>query len=107
MNSLAKTTIHALAAIGLAAAAVSPAVAQQFDHRTASVSYADINLGTSAGQKILDRRIGKAVRDVCRMTSLDTGKRIMNSDAPNCLAKARADANRQVAALMTDERRGG
>lgn len=107
MKSLAKTAVHALAALGLAGAASTPAFAQEFDHKTASVSYADVDLGTAKGQKILEQRIEKAVRHVCRMTNLDTGTRIMNSDALNCLAKARADAKRQVAALMTNERRGG
>ena len=107
MKSFAKTAVHAFAAFGLASAAVSPALAQEFDHRTASVSYADVDLGTAKGQKILERRIEKALRHVCGMTNLDTGTRIMNSDALNCLAKARADAKRQVAALMTIERRGG
>ncbi len=107
MKPLARTAIHALAAIGLAGAAVTPAFAQQFDHRTASVSYADVDLGTAKGQKILDRRIEKAVRNVCRATNLDTGTRIMSNDALNCLAKARADAKRQVAALKANEQRGG
>lgn len=107
MKSLAKTAIHVLSAIGLAGAAVTPAFAQEFDLSTASVAYADINLGTAKGQKILDQRIEKAVRQVCRTTNLDTGTRVMNSDAVNCLAKARADAKRQVAALMATEQRGG
>ncbi len=107
MKSLAKPAIHVLSAIGLASAAVTPAFAQEFDRSTASVSYADVDLGTAKGQKILDRRIEKAVRQVCRMTNLDTGTRIMSNDALNCLAKARADAKRQVAALMTNEQRGG
>lgn len=107
MKSLAKTALRALATLGLAGAAVTPAFAGNIDIRTASVSYADINLGTAKGQTILDRRIEKAVRQVCRMTNLDTGTRIINADALNCLAKARADAKRQVAALMANEQRGG
>lgn len=107
MKSLAKTAFGALAMLGLACAAVTPAFAGNPEPRTASVSYADINIGTAKGQKILGQRIEKAVRQVCRTTNLDTGTRIMNSDALNCLAKARADAKRQVAALMTNEQRGG
>ena len=107
MESLAKTAVSALATLGLACAAVTPAFAGNSEPRTASVSFADINIGTAKGQKILDQRIEKAVRQVCRTTNLDTGTRIMNSDALNCLAKARADAKRQVAALMANEQRGG
>lgn len=107
MKSLAKTAVRALSALGLAGAAVTPAFAGKSEPRTASVSYADTNLGTAKGQKILGQRIEKAVRNVCRTTNLDTGTRIMNSAALNCLAKARADAKRQVAALMANEQRGG
>ncbi len=107
MKTLAKTAVHALSVLGLAGAAVTPALAANSEPRTASVSYADINLGTAKGQKLLDQRIEKAVRNVCRTTNLDTGTRVMSNEAINCLAKARADAKRQVAALMTNEQRGG
>lgn len=107
MKTLAKTAVHALSALGLAGAAVTPAFADNLEHRTVSVSHAGINLGTAEGQKILDQRIEKAVRQVCRTTRLDTGTRLMNNDALACLAKARADAKRQVAALVTNEQRGG
>ena len=107
MKTLAKKAVHALAALGLAGAAATPAFAQNIEHRTLSVSHAGIDLGTAAGQKILDQRIEKAVRQVCRTTKLDTGTRLMNNDALACLAKARADAKQQVAALMNNEQRGG
>ncbi len=107
MKTLAKTAVHALSTLGLAAAAVAPAFAEEYEHKTLSVTYADLDLSTAKGQKILDQRVEKAVRHVCRMTNLDSGTRIMNSDALNCLAKARADAKRQVAVLMTNEQRGG
>ncbi len=107
MKTLAKKAVHALAALGLASAAVTPAFAQNNEYKTVSVSHAGINLGSAEGQKILDQRIEKAVRNVCRTTRLDTGTRLMNNDALNCLAKARADAKRQVAALITTEQRGG
>ena len=34
-------------------------------HRSTSVSYADLNLGSSEGRDKLDQRIARAVRDVC------------------------------------------
>ena len=108
MKILAKTATLALAAIGFAGTAVSPALANPDRvHRTVSVSYADIDLGTAQGQKQLDRRSEKAVHDVCRSTDINTGTRVMSSDAMNCLAKARADAKRQVAAIVTRGQRGG
>lgn len=108
MRNLAKTAALALAAIGFAGTAVSPALANPDRvHRTVAVSYADIDLGTAQGQKQLERRIEEAVRDVCRSTDINTGTRVMSRDAMNCLAKARADAKRQVAAIAAGEQRGG
>jgi UrcA family protein len=107
LNTLATTTIHALAALGLAGAAVSPALATNAERMTIEVTTADLNLATVEGQKTLDRRVEKAARSVCRATSLSTGSRVLSHEAQTCLAKARADAKRQVAALMANEQRGG
>ena len=106
-KNLTKTTIHALAALGLAGAAVSPVLAGEADRMTIKVSTADLDLGTAEGQKMLDKRVEKAVRSVCRTTSLSTGSRILSHDAQVCLAKARSDARQQVAALVASEQRGG
>lgn len=107
MRTLAKTAIHALVAAGLAGTAVAPAFAREPERMTLSVSYADLDLGTVEGQKTLDQRVEKAVRTVCRSTKFDGGTRLMNSDAMNCLAKARAEAKQQVAAVVRNEQRGG
>lgn len=108
MNTLAKTTIHALAALGLVGAAASPALAGEGERMTIEVSTADLNLATVEGQKTLDRRVEKAVRSVCRTTSLSTGSRILTDEARTCLARARSDARRQVAVITERyEQRGG
>jgi UrcA family protein len=107
MKTLAKTLIHALAAAGLAGAAMSPAFAKTDAPRTAEVSYNDLDLATAAGQRTLDKRIEKAVREVCRSTGLRTGTRIMDDNAHDCLARARAEARQQVALLTSDTQRGG
>lgn len=108
VKSLAKTTITALAALGLAGTAVSPALAGEVQRMTIMVSTSDLDLGTAAGQKALDKRVEKAVRSVCRTTSLTTGSRVLSQDALACLAKARADARVQVAALTArNDQRGG
>ena len=107
MKPLAKTLTHALAALGLAGAAISPALAGDIQKTTIRVSTSDIDLGTAKGQKILDNRVERAVRQVCRTTSVTTGSRVMSQDALACLAKARTDAKRQVAALMLEQQRGG
>ncbi|WP_086737712.1 UrcA family protein [Erythrobacter colymbi] len=112
MNPLAKTLVHALAATGLAGAAITPAFAGTeargpIDRMIISVPVADLDLGTAAGQRTLDKRVEKAVRSVCRKTNFQTGTRIMDQEARNCLAQARADAKQQIAALTNGEARGG
>lgn len=107
-----KTLAMTLAALGLAGTAISPAVAGpvyggNLDRMTISVPTNDLDLGTAEGQKRLDQRVEKAVRTVCRTTSLTTGSRIMSQESKACLAKARTDAKQQVALLMSNEQRGG
>lgn len=107
MKNLAKTAIHAIAAVGLAGAAVTPALAQEFDRTRVVVSYADLDLGTAKGQKILDLRVAKAVRNACRTVDPRSGTRLMTQDAQACLNRARAEAKQQVAAVIANEQRGG
>lgn len=107
MNTLAKTIIPALAALGIAGTAVTPALADDALHTKVQVRYDDLNLGTPEGQKQLDRRVEKAVRTVCRTTSVSSGTRLMSQDALACLARARSEAKQQVAAVLRNEQRGG
>lgn len=95
-----------LAALGLAGTAISPAFAAETELMTVQVPYADIDLGTAAGQKQLDRRLKKAVRTVCRVQIYTGGSRILPLDAKACLAKARADVRQQVATLTRAKQRG-
>ncbi|MFM7379389.1 MAG: UrcA family protein [Erythrobacter sp.] len=109
MKPLAKS----LLTVGLSAALVTPAfAASPFEdsapRRTAAVSVADLDLGTTAGQRALDTRIEIAIRQVCRSVSVETGTRIMDQTAQECKARARAEAKQQVAALLrSDTQRGG
>jgi UrcA family protein len=107
MKNLAKTFTLAAAAVGLAGTAITPAFAGQAELRTAEINVADLDLGTAAGQRTLDKRVEKAVRQVCRTVSVQTGTRIMDRDAMDCLARARAEAKQQMAALISNEQRGG
>lgn len=107
MKTLAKTFTLALASAGLVGTMAAPALADEAAARTAQVVYGDLDLATAAGQRTLDRRIEKAVRQVCRTASFRTGTRTMSLDALNCLARARSDAKQQVAALTADSQRGG
>lgn len=107
MKPLAKTITQSLAVLGLASAAMAPAMAANGELMTIHVRTADIDLATAKGQKTLDQRVEKAVRQVCRTTSHTGGSRILTMDARACLAKARADAKQQVAALTNGQQRGG
>ncbi|WP_233994131.1 UrcA family protein [Porphyrobacter sp. AAP60] len=103
-----KTIAYGMAAAGVAGAAISPAHAGNIDRMTVNVPTADINLATVQGQKRLEQRLEKAVRTVCRTTSLTTGSRVLTQETRACLAKARSDVKQQVAALYSrNEQRGG
>lgn len=107
MKTLAKTFTLAAAAISLAGTAITPALAGQPVLRTAEIAFGDLDLGTAEGQRTLDRRIEKAVRQVCRTVSVQTGTKIMDRDAQDCLVRARAEAKQKVAARTSTEQRGG
>lgn len=107
MKPLAKTLTHAIAAFGLAGAAITPAFAYEAEKMEIAVETADLDLATAKGQKILDNRLEKAIRTVCRTRAHTGGSRIMSPDAKACIAKARTDTRQQVAALMQDRQRGG
>lgn len=101
-----KTFAIAAAALGLACT-TTPALAGEVQKMSMEIELADIDLASASGQKLLDQRIEKAARTVCRVTNVETGTRLMNRDARTCLAKARADARQQVAAITGDRQRGG
>ncbi|MCX9146902.1 UrcA family protein [Erythrobacter sp. WG] len=107
MNTLAKIIVPALATLGIAGTAVTPAVAENVDRSFVSVSYRDLDLATAKGQKLFDQRVERAVRQVCRTTNPSTGTRLMSQDALACLAKARSDAKQKMAAIIANEQRGG
>lgn len=107
MKTLAKTLTLALAASGLVGAAATPAFAEPIAPRTAQVTFGDLDLETVAGQRTLDNRIERAARNVCRTGGPQTGTRIIDHESRKCLARARADAKQQVAALTGNAQRGG
>ncbi len=101
-----KTYALAAATIGLAVTA-APAFAGDRDVRTATLEIADINLETPQGQKVLDQRINRAAKDVCRVADIRTGTRLRSPEVRDCYDKARASAKRQVATIIEDRRFGG
>ena len=101
-----KTLAIATASIGLVFTA-TPALAGPEELPTQKVSIAGIDLATPEGQRILERRIENAAREVCQADRIRTGTRIRSTASNECLVKARASAEQQVAAIMEDQRRGG
>lgn len=102
-----KNLALAAAALGLACSAATPALAGTTEQMSVRVNLGDINLASTSGQKLLDRRIDYAARTVCRADVPSTGSRILTQEKRDCLVKARADARQQVAAINGDRQRGG
>lgn len=101
-----KTLAFSAAAIGLAMTA-SPALAGPDERPRIAVSVAGLDLNTAEGQRMMDQRIERAARQVCRVGYVRTGTRIRSQDSMDCLKKARASAQRQVATIIESQRRGG
>ena len=102
-----KTLTLALAAASVDFAGIAaPAFAGDTIRKTQSVSYKGLDLNTAEGQKMLEQRVEIAARRVCDYNGRPTSTRL-RKDTRACLAKARANARAQVAAVIEDERRGG
>ncbi len=71
------------------------------------VSYDGLDLATDKGQKLLEQRVEIAARRVCGLNDARTGTRLRPAGTYTCMAKARANARSQVAALIAEIRRGG
>jgi len=100
--------IAAMAATTFALAfTASPALADDSEVHTKMVDYADLNLSSPEGQERLERRIESAARSVCSVHENRSGTRLRSPELDACLANARAGAKKQVASIMTDQRRGG
>ena len=88
--------ILAAAALGAATVFAVPAAAQS----TVAVKYADLDLTTSAGQARLERRIDRAVREVCGMDETNVGTRLPSDEAEQCYAETKVRIQAQVAAMV-------
>lgn len=97
-----KTTLMAFAAIATVGTAL-PAAAEE----SMNIQYRDLNLATSEGQQILDRRIDRAARSVCGLDDVATGTRLRSNEARNCYREAKAKAKKQFAKVTEAEQLGG
>ena len=97
----------ATAALGLAVTA-TPALAGPAVSQSVSVSTAGLDLASPEGQKMLDKRVKAAAREVCGIEGVTRGSRIKSLNARSCYRKAVAGAKRQTAALIAaGQQRGG
>jgi UrcA family protein len=97
-------TFSAAAAVLVTSALVTPTVSQAQETRSARVSYADLNLASSAGQGQLQRRIAFAARSVC-----DDGgytDLAMMAAVLSCRNAAVADAQPAYEAAVASARHG-
>lgn len=100
-----KRTFIAFAAIGSTlalAGTAAPAYAEAME-----VQYADLDLGSEAGQKVLKQRIDSAARKVCGLDQGNTGTRLRSAEATKCYREAKAKASAQFAVLVDAKRQGG
>lgn len=97
-----KSPLFAITAAAVLGAVATPAFAESL-----SIPYQDLNLATAEGQKALDRRIDDAVREFCGMDRTATGTRISSREARQCYAETRAQAQKQFAAIVDEQRLGG
>lgn len=102
---LALPLAFAAASIGVAGTA-APAFAGDTIRKTRTVSYEGLDLNTLEGQKMLEQRVEIAARRVCDYNTQPSDTR-MRKASRACLARARASARDQVAAVIEDQRRGG
>ena len=87
-----------------AAAFATFAIAGAAQAATTSVQIADLNLTTAEGQAKLEARLNRAARNVC--SDVTTGSRIPVLDS-ECVARARANVEKQVAERRSSTRNGG
>lgn len=90
-----------------AALATAPAIAGDAKGKSVAVSYADLDLSSEAGQKVLQRRLESAARRACDYDSTRTGSRIKSQSKRQCLSVARRSAQTQFAQIVSEQQLGG
>ncbi len=88
---------------GLALAALSAPLSAE----SRMVRFDDLNLAKPAGLEQLERRIDAAARRVCGVTAARQAGLGEFIRSRQCVAQAKANAARQLAALDAPETRGG
>jgi len=84
-----------LPAIALGLLAATPAAAETL---SASVAYGDLDLTKAEGRRVLDRRLARAVREVCGAVPMRNVSRLKAHRA--CRVEAQASYREQVAVAL-------
>lgn len=100
-------TLLGLAAATAALMTIAPAVAAPEETRQIKVQYGDLNLASAQGQKVLERRLTSAAREVCGLDDQRTGSRIRKPQEMNCYRQARATAMQRYAVVIERNQLGG
>ncbi len=74
---------------------------------TMSVKYDDLDLSSKAGIEQLDNRIAAAAREMCGFNEQRTGSRMASRASKRCVSEASAQAKKQFAAVIEQQRKGG
>lgn len=101
-----KMFVLAATTLGLAVSA-APALAGPEKGESLKISTSGLDLATPEGQKMLDQRIERAAKSVCKADQVRTGTRTKSHASKECMKQARASAKSQVAAMIEEQRRGG
>jgi len=95
-------------ALALATAALAvPAAAAEDQLPTVVVRYSDLDLTSAAGQKRLDMRLERAVREVCAVDEPMIGSRLPAPGSRECYREVRRKLDRQFAQLVSRKSAGG
>ena len=97
-------TITAFAAVLIATTLVLPTVSQAAEPNSVRVTYADLNLASDSGQRLLEHRIVRAARVVC---VYDDGKDVdLAIETKACRSDAVARVQPAYTAAVNAARRG-
>jgi UrcA family protein len=90
----------------IATFSIPDAAMAQTKRQSVRIGYADLDLDTEAGQRILGERIRRAARKVCRLDEVRTGTHILPADAAECYQQALRGAREQIARATAGQHQG-
>ena len=95
-----KTLLLSFAAASAALIATVQAAAATDEAAQINVRYDDLNLASTKGQKILERRLIAAARQACGLDGSKTGTRMRKTEEIDCYRQAKAAAMQRHALIV-------